>query len=431
MITDKGKQIIGKYLLGQAPEYAAYIAVGTGANPTSVWSTAEEVANEANRMQFEAFRVPVLSRGLVNDTISILGTAIDRTSNVVTITVNRHGLTVGDSVTVAVPAPNDSESGTFSVTSTTSTTFTYDQTGSDFSTTEDFPVTYVKERLIFKAQLPPDQFYGMTEIALFPAANNQLALGYDSKPMAGFVPTEGWVLRYSEDTNLDYITTSVVDIDGIITAASACYVHPNNDLFNNRTAPRFMNRSLLVPGSLTEFADDTCAIADGAGRVQTGSLAFDFSKNSPYDEITLAMLVVPADVGTDYPAKIRVRLDLIDGFNGGRATAYRTMTSWDNDYFTVSWLISEFLTDTSPFNWSRITSVEVFVETLDEFDVYNETWMVLDGLRFDNTQTLNPLYGLVAYSEMDGETVGNVFQAVEKQENTQGYVEYRMGVSIT
>ena len=33
MITNTGKSIIGKYLLGQAPAYASYIAIGCGAQP--------------------------------------------------------------------------------------------------------------------------------------------------------------------------------------------------------------------------------------------------------------------------------------------------------------------------------------------------------------------------------------------------------------
>lgn len=34
MITEFGKGIIGKYLIGQAPAYASYIAIGCGPMPT-------------------------------------------------------------------------------------------------------------------------------------------------------------------------------------------------------------------------------------------------------------------------------------------------------------------------------------------------------------------------------------------------------------
>jgi hypothetical protein len=35
MITNTGKNIIAKYLLGQAPAFASYIAVGCGPKPLS------------------------------------------------------------------------------------------------------------------------------------------------------------------------------------------------------------------------------------------------------------------------------------------------------------------------------------------------------------------------------------------------------------
>lgn len=33
MITNTGKNILAKYLVGQAPAYASYIAIGCGAKP--------------------------------------------------------------------------------------------------------------------------------------------------------------------------------------------------------------------------------------------------------------------------------------------------------------------------------------------------------------------------------------------------------------
>ena len=33
MITNKGKEVISKYMVGQTPAYASYIAIGCGATP--------------------------------------------------------------------------------------------------------------------------------------------------------------------------------------------------------------------------------------------------------------------------------------------------------------------------------------------------------------------------------------------------------------
>ena len=62
MITNNGKEIIAKFLLGQAPSYATHIALGCGAKPNS---TGDFSAKEV--MDFEMIRVPISSRGFVNE----------------------------------------------------------------------------------------------------------------------------------------------------------------------------------------------------------------------------------------------------------------------------------------------------------------------------------------------------------------------------
>jgi hypothetical protein len=66
MITNTGKTIIGKYLLGQAPAFASYIAVGCGPQP---FKTSEELIVDSNKenLDFEMFRVPISSRGYVQE----------------------------------------------------------------------------------------------------------------------------------------------------------------------------------------------------------------------------------------------------------------------------------------------------------------------------------------------------------------------------
>ena len=66
MITDTGKKIIGKYLLGQAPAYASYIAIGCGPTPLNTNDIFEDFSNK-KCLDFEMFRVPISSRGFVNE----------------------------------------------------------------------------------------------------------------------------------------------------------------------------------------------------------------------------------------------------------------------------------------------------------------------------------------------------------------------------
>ena len=48
MITNKGKSIIGKYMLGQAPAYASYLAIGCGPQPLQTEEVADDFATKTN-----------------------------------------------------------------------------------------------------------------------------------------------------------------------------------------------------------------------------------------------------------------------------------------------------------------------------------------------------------------------------------------------
>ena len=52
MITNTGKNIIGKYLLGQAPAYASYIAIGCGPTPLDTNDVPED-ASEKKYLDFD------------------------------------------------------------------------------------------------------------------------------------------------------------------------------------------------------------------------------------------------------------------------------------------------------------------------------------------------------------------------------------------
>ena len=66
MITNTGKSILGKYLLGQAPAYASFIAIGCGAKPLDTTDALGDYSNKKN-LDFEMLRVPISSRGFVNE----------------------------------------------------------------------------------------------------------------------------------------------------------------------------------------------------------------------------------------------------------------------------------------------------------------------------------------------------------------------------
>ena len=68
MITEAGKQLIAKYLLGQAPSYASFISFGCGAVEETDGS-GNILPPDPNKqvMDFELIRVPITSRSYLVD----------------------------------------------------------------------------------------------------------------------------------------------------------------------------------------------------------------------------------------------------------------------------------------------------------------------------------------------------------------------------
>jgi len=66
MITTNGKNIVAKYLLNQAPEFASHIAIGVGGQAIST-SSSVSFSSDASSLGFEVARVPVLSKGLLKE----------------------------------------------------------------------------------------------------------------------------------------------------------------------------------------------------------------------------------------------------------------------------------------------------------------------------------------------------------------------------
>jgi hypothetical protein len=66
LITNDGKNILAKYLINQAPTYASHIAVGCGAEPLLFSNDLDDYSNKKT-LDFEMFRVPIVSRGYVEE----------------------------------------------------------------------------------------------------------------------------------------------------------------------------------------------------------------------------------------------------------------------------------------------------------------------------------------------------------------------------
>lgn len=118
MITTTGKSIIAKYLIGQAPAYASYIAVGCGLNPETTSYTVKNKALSGTSMTLTTTANHSIVAG-DKVFISGLGTLFDGARTVASVTSNTMTIT-----TTAIPATTTIAHSTPAVGFATATTAT-------------------------------------------------------------------------------------------------------------------------------------------------------------------------------------------------------------------------------------------------------------------------------------------------------------------
>ena len=394
MITDIGKKIIGKYLLGQAPAYASYIAIGCGPTPLDTNDISEDFSDK-KYLDFEMFRVPISSRGFVNE----------------------NGI----------------------------------------------------DKIVLTAELPTEERYEISEIGLYSAGSNPSAGVYDSKTIFAFTTTEGWQYTTSAATTaiepftspLDGGNGNIINIVDEISGLEPPVFKTNADntiFFNPSRASRyercrFLNNVILIRGdqadlTLSSESDETLdhfVIESGSNHIKLTGANIDLSRNSPKDELKLAFSLVSRDGNSaSIPETIRILVEFSspDGTQYARFEAELNQGSSGNlensiadfetnRYFVISKELQD-LYKTENFSWEIATVIKIYAcvitDESGEFNVpSNNYYIALDALRLENTQTVNPLYGLTGYSIVKNENE----ETVIKSPNTGNYVEFRFSVGVS
>ena len=390
MITNDGKNIIAKYLLNQAPEFASHIAIGVGGHalPTASASYSASVSpafsSTSKSLDFEALRVPILSKGLIKEL--------------------------------------------------------------DEQTSE-----YV-EKIVFKAELPTDQRLQITEIGLFPSESNSLAERFGSKTLLSFTNSEPWTYsQFGSGSVIPYINQALDSYDGgispgdIIRPEVAMFINSNSSIFdytdrkNRREEPRYLDKCLMISGNFSQLDSTFNPLATSASAgyyVENSSVRLNLGRNLPTDKIKLAMSIVNA-ISTDNVApngNVRIIVEFINNTtNSPKAYLnidlpanyfYDALSGDQFRYKVITRSISDFTISPS-FSWSEIDLVRVYAS----IDVANPSLyrIILDGIRLENISTINPLYSLIGaeYIKTDNG------YPVLKEENSTNYIEYRFGLGVS
>jgi hypothetical protein len=374
MITTTGKNILSKYLIGQAPAYASYIAAGCG--PSAQLSTASGLDYSAKKsLDFEMFRAPIISRGYVTE----------------------NGVT----------------------------------------------------EIVLTAEVPTEERYEITEVGVYSAGANPSAGANDSRVLYSFAQTENWeyhvlgsataipTIDRPLDNNDEATQGEIVDGGSV-----AFFVNADNSLFENNASRisrnercRFLNNMVVIRGDMSEISKvgDELVPATNTPHIHLTGTSINLDKNSANDEIRLAFSVMNKLNDTSTPDTVRVILEFTSEDANTDARQYAMLQSeifasdlTSNRYIVKSSTLQD-LVKSAEFSWGSISIIKVYVSVLDSAgDPDPNFYVAIDAARFENTNTINALYGLTGYSVVK---TSNALPIV-KDSNTANLVEFRFAMDV-
>jgi len=381
MITNTGKNIIGKYLLGQAPAYASFIAVGCGAKPLATADPFGDYTAKEN-LDLEMFRVPISSRGFVNE---------------------------GGISKIVLTA--------------------------ELPTEERYEITEVG---IYSAGSNPSagSFDSKTVFSFTQGENWQ----YHSEASVSAIDTYTSPLDDPEDDNVIAVVDPVFQTNAdntIFYKQSRADRYERCRFLNNIILIEGDNADLTISEESGPTADHF-VVEDGSNHIHLTGGTIDFTRNSPIDELRLAFSLVnkngdsvstpdsvrilvefaaTEEVGSEFA---RFEAEVVDDSSGG---AYDFSTE---RYFVVSKQLQELYT-TPNFTWNAVTVTKIYACVLVDNIPSSDYYVALDAMRLENVATVNPLYGLTGYSVIKNTDATTVI----KSSNTSNYIEFRFAIGLS
>lgn len=443
MITGRGREILSRFLLGHTSTYAGYVGIGVGGEPY---------------LGYRWFY-----------------TAASVASNVATLVTSTHPFKVGQSIKVKHLDGALNLSGTYTITAVTSGSISFSYSHANVAETEVLGIvnqivgdiysdstelTFETMRLpivsrgftngdnnqlVFTAELPTNDRVVVTEAGLWTALDDPSGQGSPSRLLFNMDQVEGWVTHGAGILEATQSVASLsegtldIDVDAPIFATGT-----DNNLFQSLPRQqqyeggRIGNRMIGLRGdsSVINSTDNLGVATPGGTHIHVATQALDFSRNNTDDQIKVALFVATAPAA-DYtvpPAKTAVLVEFLysEDSNAGYANMYCEIDQAQllgSRYIVLTKALSE-LAYSANFSWTNVRVVKISVGcdapagmTSDDFFVF------IDGIRFDNVSTNNPLYGLTAYSIVrDNSTVPPGALISDKAE--PGYIEFRLGVDV-
>jgi hypothetical protein len=464
MITNTGKAILSKYLIGQSPSYASHIAIGCGPTPLMAEEDFSDYS-EYNSMGFEMFRVPIISRGYVTDEFGVTSVALSAELP----TEQRYEITeVGVFSAGSNPSAGSIDSKTiFSITREEGWQY-HNQSGikkipyinkaldensqalnnieffvdtSDTNTTARY---YVSSRTNNTFQISAT--LGGTSIATTSAGSGTHRIYRSSGQLIGtatisfatpaVVTANNHGLAVGDQV---FFSTSQTLPAGILSAEPFVFhANASNTAFESdaRVARhercRFLDNMIVIAGDEGDIDENLIENTSVSNHIHLAGISLPFDRNAPTDEIKLAFSVINKQNSAGNPDEVRIIMEFRSTESGSAdaqvASFKHRITSGFSDtrYFVITKQLQELVDPTINFSWSSIEIVKISVVVIKSGVKSKDWYVAIDGVRLENVSTINPLYGLTGYSVV--RTVDGL--PVVKGSNTKSLVEFRFAVDV-
>lgn len=373
MITNTGKYIIAKYLLGQTPAYASYMSLGCGSKPLDTTDTPPDYSNKQN-LDFEMFRIPISSKGYIVE---------------------------------------DGQS-----------------------------------KLVLTAELPTEERYEISEVGIYSAGANPNASTFDSRSVLVFSQNENWQhITSSASTDILKITESLDSTfaDNVIHTTSKIFQsNADNKIFYNANRAnryercRYFNNIIALRGDSSTITQSNghFIISSNPEYIRTKNISLDFTKNAPSDELRLAFSVINKDgESAAIPDSVKIMIEFTNSTDESRFAKFELILEngtgngqhdFANNRYCIATKQLQELYTSSTFSWASVDTIDIYASVIDSGSVSENFYVVLDALRFENLNTINPLYGLVGYSVIQNDSASTII----KSTNTSNYVEFKFSIGV-
>jgi len=454
MITNGGKEVISKYLLGQIPEYATHISIGSGAIPLGVSDSypSASILQGKETMDFEMARVPIVSRGFVNDAgeIKIALTAelpvenrYDVTevglwsagSNVlasgfdskIVFTFNesweKHGATIEQ-----IPILNTiGQSGDITATENIFYVSSSDSTlRNNVRALRKEGPRFLNNKVMIRGDTSniSSNHVEITGATMFGSSTEYIV---NSLPV--FLTGDAITISGCSNSIFNFTGVEVVDITSI--GGGDYSVTINQSRYRNVYPD-------IGPGTITYFGSGqiwetgSWTTSTQSIHIHNNAVNFDISKNSPNDKLKLAISLIDktatADLGDPDNVKLtfnfyRNEITTTNGF--AKTEIYIDGSEFSNSRYKVIEIPISELIASSDYTSYEARTCTIFASVEKSGSPSSDYYVLLDAFRLDNISTKNPLYKMIGYS-----VIKDNGQPLIKYPNTNNYVEFRFSLGI-